>query len=60
MPENKVKQRSSLIQRCLCRCAVRAVSQELVKSHRKENRSAAMTVFHVQREKSATAQVQLS
>lgn len=49
-----------MIQRCLYRCAVRAVAQELVKSHRKENHSAAMTVFHVQREKSATAQVQLS
>lgn len=59
MLENKIKQHSSLIQRFLCRCAVRAVAQEPVKSNRKENHSAAMTVFHVQRENSTTAQVQL-
>ena len=47
----------SLIQSCRCQCAVRAVVQELVKSFRKENPSAATTVFHVQREKSATPQV---
>lgn len=54
---NEIKRCCCSIPRCLCPCAVRAVTRELVKSRRKESRSAAMTVFHVQREKSATAQV---
>lgn len=38
--------------RCLCRCAVAAVSQELVRSSRKESQSAAMVAYPVQQARS--------
>ncbi len=38
-------------------CAVRAVLQALGRLHRKEDQSAVMTVFHVQKEKSVMRQV---
>lgn len=45
------------IQSYLYQCARTAVFQELIKFYRKESLSAATTVKHVQREKSATPQV---
>ena len=47
----------SLCVRSLCLCAVRDVPLELVRPCRKESLSAATTVSHVQRERSATTQV---
>lgn len=58
--KNEIELFCSSIPRCPCPCVVRAVAQELVKSHRKESRSAATTVSHVLKEKLATAQVQWS
>ncbi|KAK2847807.1 hypothetical protein Q7C36_009489 [Tachysurus vachellii] len=41
-------------------CAVRAVFQEPGKLHRKEGLSAAMIVYHVQKERSVTRQIQIT
>ena len=46
-----------IFDRCLCQCALKAVSQELVKCCRKENPYAVMIVYHVLRERLATQQV---
>lgn len=51
---------SLLLSSCLCLCAVRAVSLELVRSSRKESQCAAMIVYFVLRVKSATQQVYIS